>query len=542
MARNPLSLFCVVDGEATSNAFSVEIERSKTANQIKDVIKAKNPDTFNGIDAKNLTLWRVMNPNKDDDETPILLDNVPENEKMKLGATNKVSIFGAALPEDTIHVIVQRPPSATKQEREDGADDRDAKRHRSHITAAGPVQWHGPSLMLPFPERSLSEEVRRGICAGNSFVVHELSWANLMTELQALSPDLRHYVLVDEFQWVFGSSALLSATKKFFRKLLCKKAVSYVAVGTFKFRELLLDNGSMESPFNKAHFARMPPFDLREMSKLFDMYKENCDPVGISRQIQCRPDESNWTRLLQEYIGPFFNGTQAKLRKNLKSMTIEQRAQVRNLTTNRMSDIEIIDDEFTRYLFNIGVLDSRNDRMPQPKNRLSREEIGDPINVLKLELQCISPSTIVDPLVRNKFSPQDNDFQVALFSALSGLLPIAMKCLFEARAKDKERIDLVETEDDRNVFGYELKVNAVSQADFKDGIEQASRYAKFYSIPVYLANFYPEGHSTPARLLHTPANVAVINVKHNKDCTRFIFSTPDGHEITVNTNDSLHFS
>ncbi|KAG0008886.1 hypothetical protein BGZ82_004368, partial [Podila clonocystis] len=212
------------------------------------------------------------------------------------------------------------------------------------------IKWRGPSLMLPFTERSLFEEVRRGICAGNSFVIHgpyqsgktsflmalqvelekkpdeaavvyfdisdlgipsdtedevailnvlsrfwsfrvfrqRLSWDDLTAKLQELSPSPRHYVLVDEFQSVFSSSILLKAAKKFFRNLSSKTAVSYVAVGTFKLKELLLDDGTMESPFNKAVFVGMPPFDLREMGKLFDLYKEHCDPVGISRQIQDR--------------------------------------------------------------------------------------------------------------------------------------------------------------------------------------------------------------------------------------------------------------
>ncbi|KAF9367523.1 hypothetical protein CPB97_005659, partial [Podila verticillata] len=270
-------------------------------------------------------------------------------------------------------------------------------------------------------------------------VFHQkLSWEDLTAKLQGLPPSPRHYVLVDEFQSVFSSSILLSAAKKFFRNLSSKTAVSYVAVGTFKLKELLLDNGTMESPFNKAVFAGMPPFDLREMGRLFDLYKEHCDSVGISRQIQDRivresgghpasfmvllklvlqhqPNEGNWTSLLQENIGLLLNGTQTKLRTNLKSMNAEQKARVRDLTKNQMEDWELIPDDFNRYLLNIGVLDSRNDRTarftsgiilricidalwPQPKNRLSREEIGDPISILKLGLQCISPSTVADPL------------------------------------------------------------------------------------------------------------------------------------------------
>lgn len=157
-----------------------------------------------------------------------------------------------------------------------------------------------------------------------------LSWEDLTAKLQERPRSPRHYVLMDELQSVFRSSILLKAAKKFFRNLSSKTAVSYVAMGTYKITELLLDDGTMEAPFNKAIFVRMPPFDHREMGRLFDLYKENCNPNGISRQIQdrivhesgghpasfmallklvlkCRPDEGNWTSLLQENLGVLLN-------------------------------------------------------------------------------------------------------------------------------------------------------------------------------------------------------------------------------------------
>ncbi|OAQ22389.1 hypothetical protein K457DRAFT_26120 [Linnemannia elongata AG-77] len=101
MTKNPLTLFCLVDGEATSNAFSVKIPSSDT----------------------DLTLWRVSISDDDDNDLPVLLSSVPE--KKKLNATAKFSkVFGIAVPEDTIHVIVQRPPQGdlradTKKSRND---------------------------------------------------------------------------------------------------------------------------------------------------------------------------------------------------------------------------------------------------------------------------------------------------------------------------------------------------------------------------------------------------------------------------------------
>ncbi|KAG0043615.1 hypothetical protein BGZ90_009029, partial [Linnemannia elongata] len=132
MDNNPLTLFCLVDGEGTSNAFPVEIESSKTIDDLKNLIKTKKTLRFDDVAAHKLTLWRVAIPDSDD-AIPIFVDDVPENEKKKLRATNKVSVVGAALPEDTIHIIVQRPPSATKRDREDDAGPSSSrKRHRPH--------------------------------------------------------------------------------------------------------------------------------------------------------------------------------------------------------------------------------------------------------------------------------------------------------------------------------------------------------------------------------------------------------------------------
>ncbi|KAG0039904.1 hypothetical protein BGZ82_006161 [Podila clonocystis] len=101
MADNHLTLFCLVDGEATSNAFSVEIDSSKTVDGLKKLIKTENPDTFNGVDAKELTLWRVSVPDADDDEDlPILLDKIPGKDRKKLQVTTKPSkVFIGELPE-----------------------------------------------------------------------------------------------------------------------------------------------------------------------------------------------------------------------------------------------------------------------------------------------------------------------------------------------------------------------------------------------------------------------------------------------------------
>ncbi|KAF9430400.1 hypothetical protein BGZ94_007051 [Podila epigama] len=46
MTDNRLTLFCLVDGETTSNAFSVEIDPIKSVEHLKNLIKAKKAPRF----------------------------------------------------------------------------------------------------------------------------------------------------------------------------------------------------------------------------------------------------------------------------------------------------------------------------------------------------------------------------------------------------------------------------------------------------------------------------------------------------------------
>ncbi|KAK5796968.1 hypothetical protein F5H01DRAFT_418781 [Linnemannia elongata] len=131
MNDNHLTLFCLVDGEATSNAFPVEIESTKTIGDLKKLIKAEKAPRFDDVAADELTLARLHHDD-DDNDLPVLLDSVPV--KKKLRATNKLSmVFDADLPEDTIHVIVQRPlPVAKRDREEDAGPSSSRKRHRPH--------------------------------------------------------------------------------------------------------------------------------------------------------------------------------------------------------------------------------------------------------------------------------------------------------------------------------------------------------------------------------------------------------------------------
>ena len=109
MANTHLTLFCTVDGESQSNAFSVKPTPTDTVDDLKDLIKAKKSPRFDDIAADELTLWRVSIP-VDGDDITIQLDQVTDTDKKKLGPTTRLSkVFPEELPEDTVHIIVQRP-------------------------------------------------------------------------------------------------------------------------------------------------------------------------------------------------------------------------------------------------------------------------------------------------------------------------------------------------------------------------------------------------------------------------------------------------
>ncbi|KAG0253847.1 hypothetical protein BGZ95_006191, partial [Linnemannia exigua] len=114
MADDPLTLFCLVDGESLSSAFPVEIESSKTIGHLKKLIKTETPDKFIGVNVRDLALWRVSIPisNVDNNNLGALLDKVPDKDKMNLTspAMRLSEIFPEGLLDRTVHVIVHPPP------------------------------------------------------------------------------------------------------------------------------------------------------------------------------------------------------------------------------------------------------------------------------------------------------------------------------------------------------------------------------------------------------------------------------------------------
>ncbi|KAF9273230.1 hypothetical protein BGZ74_004860, partial [Mortierella antarctica] len=112
MADNLLSLYCLVDGDVISKAFSLAIPSTETVGQLRSTIHLSKPVWFKELEAEDLTLWSVSIPDDDDDDDlPVCLDNIPNKDRKKLKATRELSdVFREKPAKRMIHIIVQRPP------------------------------------------------------------------------------------------------------------------------------------------------------------------------------------------------------------------------------------------------------------------------------------------------------------------------------------------------------------------------------------------------------------------------------------------------
>jgi len=105
-----LSLNCFVLGGDSSEVFTVEILKTKNVSILKDLIKEKQSPRLNHVVASELILSQVSLPV--DTITPELtVDNIETCQK--LHSVKKVSsIFGEALVDEHIHILVQVPTGA----------------------------------------------------------------------------------------------------------------------------------------------------------------------------------------------------------------------------------------------------------------------------------------------------------------------------------------------------------------------------------------------------------------------------------------------
>ena len=110
-----ISLFCLVKGNTTANAFSVKISSDETISELKKAIKAEKQNDFAGVDANELKLWKVEIADGCND----LLSNLSLKEKDELSALKKISKYFSDLPaKECIYVIVKPLVSTITSNRE----------------------------------------------------------------------------------------------------------------------------------------------------------------------------------------------------------------------------------------------------------------------------------------------------------------------------------------------------------------------------------------------------------------------------------------
>ncbi|KAF9133873.1 hypothetical protein BG015_003496, partial [Linnemannia schmuckeri] len=109
MTTNPLTLFCLVDGETTSQAFSVDIDQTKTVDHLKKLIKTEKAPRFDDVAADELTLWRVFIPDEKMDSF-ITVDALGDKTQLNNPRTRLSKLFPES-PDDNTYILVQRPPS-----------------------------------------------------------------------------------------------------------------------------------------------------------------------------------------------------------------------------------------------------------------------------------------------------------------------------------------------------------------------------------------------------------------------------------------------
>ncbi|KAF9537746.1 hypothetical protein EC957_007713 [Mortierella hygrophila] len=109
MTNNHLTLFCLIDGEATSNAFEVEVASTKTVSTLKNLIVDGNQaPAFREVAAKDLILWRVSIPDNKQGSA-ITIDALDDKTELNNPRTRLSKLFPES-PDDNTYILVQRPP------------------------------------------------------------------------------------------------------------------------------------------------------------------------------------------------------------------------------------------------------------------------------------------------------------------------------------------------------------------------------------------------------------------------------------------------
>ncbi|EXX68830.1 Coronin-like protein crn1 [Rhizophagus irregularis] len=111
-----ITLFCLVKGNTTTNAFPIHIDKGQFVGDLKKAIKAEKQNDFAGVDADKLRLWKVEIGGDHLDDP---LKNLKLNDNNELSAINEIGDYWTEKPpKKHIHVLVEPPASNVASSRE----------------------------------------------------------------------------------------------------------------------------------------------------------------------------------------------------------------------------------------------------------------------------------------------------------------------------------------------------------------------------------------------------------------------------------------
>ncbi|KAF9948462.1 hypothetical protein BGZ70_002209 [Mortierella alpina] len=198
-----LSLFCLVDRDAVSNAFPIDIPSSQTVGHLKKLIKTEMSPDFDDITAEKLTLWQVAIPTtKNDEEGSISLETI--SEKSKLLPTERLFKLFVESPVNTVHILIQRPPSVSSSARltvvvqtyanskflwTTDANTATLQRLRASIDSAFPGRVDGTETITIY--HSIPEDIEQARePVGSDDQLRQILWLNIRAGVQKLVVDL----------------------------------------------------------------------------------------------------------------------------------------------------------------------------------------------------------------------------------------------------------------------------------------------------------------------------------------------------------------
>ncbi|KAG0314716.1 hypothetical protein BGZ99_007884 [Dissophora globulifera] len=106
---NPLTVFCIIEGESLSNAFEIEIESTEIVATLKSlIVHGAQAPAFRDVAPKDLVLWRVSIPD-DNQDSAVKLHDLNDKEKL-WDQKMRLSELLSQILDNSTYIVVQRPP------------------------------------------------------------------------------------------------------------------------------------------------------------------------------------------------------------------------------------------------------------------------------------------------------------------------------------------------------------------------------------------------------------------------------------------------